>query len=89
MREYALIVKPGAVLPAVIDAVCADALARGKRPGGLGRTVVISYADQCGPIASATFSASHAFGYFDLDRLAPRRDSIRADLFDPAVEIVH
>lgn len=84
MREYALIVRPGAALPPVIDAVCADAMARGKRPGGLGRTVIISYADQCGPIASATFSTSRAFGYFDLDRLSPSRDSIRADLFDPA-----
>jgi hypothetical protein len=83
MRAYALIIRPGATVPAVIDAQCADALARGKRPGGLGRTVVISYTDQCGPITGATFSSQRAFGYFDLDHLTTARDSIRADLFDP------
>jgi hypothetical protein len=83
MRDYALLVSPGAVLPPAIDAQCADAAARGKRSGGLGRTVVISYLDQCGPITGATLTLQRSFAYFDLDHFWMARDSIRADLFDP------
>jgi len=88
MREYALIVSPGAVLPPVIDAQCEDAAARGRRAGGLGRTVVISYSDQCGAITGATLTLRRSFGYFDLSRFGMARDSMRADLFDPMARSV-
>ncbi len=85
MRDYALNAQPSAVLPPAIDAQCADALARGRRPGGLGRTVIISYSDQCGPVTSATLTLRQTFRYFDLSDLRLAPDSIRADLFDPSM----
>jgi hypothetical protein len=83
MRAYALILSPGALLPPVIDAQCADVAARAKRAGGLGKTVVLSYSDQCGVITGATRTLRQSFGYFELSRFRMARDSIRADLFDP------
>jgi hypothetical protein len=81
LRKYALVLDPGAVLPPVIDAHCPDVGERLRR--GLGRTVVISYADQCGRLPTATLTARRSFHYFDLSRMRVVGDSILAQLLDP------
>ena len=83
LRNYALLFHPPVRLPPALDAQCADVVTRFRR--GLGRTVVISYGDQCGPLPVASISVRRHFRYFDLGRFQPALDSIRADLFDPAV----
>ena len=82
LRNYALVLKPGARLPPAIDAQCADVGARFQR--GLGRTVIVSYGDQCGELPVATRSMRRLFRYFNWGRFRPVVDSIRADLLDPA-----
>jgi hypothetical protein len=82
LRNYALVLHPGAQLPPALDAQCADVAARFRR--GLSRTVIISYGDQCGKLPIATSSMRRSFRYFDLGHFRPVVDSIRADLLDPA-----
>ena len=81
LRNYALLLHPGTSLAPALDAECADVAARFRR--GLGRTVIISYGDQCGQLPVATISMRRSFRYFDLGHFRPGIDSIRADLFDP------
>jgi len=83
MRDYALAMSPGSALPPARDAQCAEVVERIRR--GLGRTNLISYADQCGALPIVTVSVRRAFRYFDIERFAGVRDSMRADLFDPLV----
>lgn len=85
LRNYALVLHPGAKLPPALDAQCADVAARFRR--GLGRTVIISYGDQCGQLPIATISMRRSFRYFDLGRFRPVVDSIRADLLDPTASL--
>jgi hypothetical protein len=82
LRNYALMLHPTTPLPPAQDAQCDDVAARFRR--GLGRTVIISYGDQCGQMPVATISMRRRFRYFDLERFRVVVDSIRADLFDPA-----
>jgi len=82
LRNYALLFHPLDTLPPALDAQCADVVTRFRR--GLGRTVIISYGDQCGQLPVSTISMRRHFRYFDLGRFRLVVDSIRADLFDPA-----
>jgi hypothetical protein len=81
LRKYALVLDSGARLPPALDAHCPQVSERLRR--GLGRTVLISYGDQCGPLPVATLAARRAFRYFDLARLRIVTDTIQAQLLDP------
>jgi hypothetical protein len=86
LRNYALLFHPLATIPPALDAQCAEVAARFRR--GLGRTLFISYGDQCGQLPVATISLRRRFRYFDLGRFRPVVDSIRADLFDPTASSI-
>jgi hypothetical protein len=86
LRNYALVLHPGAQLPPALDAQCAEVAARFRR--GLGRTVIISYGDQCGQLPIVTSSMRRSFRYFDMGHFRPVVDSIRADLLDPTASLI-
>jgi hypothetical protein len=81
LRKYALVLQRDVDLPPAIDAYCPAVGERLRR--GLGRTVVISYTDQCGRLPVATLTARQRFRYFDLSRLRIITDSVQAHLLDP------
>jgi hypothetical protein len=81
LREYAIAMRPGSVVPPARDAQCAEVVTRFRR--GLGRNAIISYVDQCGALPATTISVRRVFRYFDIERFSLVTDSIRADLFDP------
>jgi hypothetical protein len=81
LREYALAMSPGSVLPPARDEQCAEVVQRIRR--GLGKVTLISYGDQCGALPVKTVSIRRVFRYFDIERFTIVTDSIGADLFDP------
>jgi hypothetical protein len=80
LRKYALVLEPGAALPAAIDSHCPDVAQRLRR--GLTRTILISYSDQCGRLPITTITVRQTFRYFDLARMRIVRDSVEAQLLD-------
>jgi hypothetical protein len=80
LRRYALATGAAAELPPAEDLTCTDAAQLLQR--GIGRTVVISYHQNCGPLGGQSATLMRRFAYLRADwgGIAVATDSIGADL---------
>ena len=80
LRRYALATGAAPTLPPADDFTCPDAAQLLQR--GLGRTILISYHQNCGPIGGSSATIMRRFNYLqvDWDGAGIRADSVGADI---------
>jgi hypothetical protein len=78
LRRYAAATHPGVAIPPAVDVACDEAGRRYRQ--GVGRSVLVTYSNQCGTLPGATLTVRERFRYIDWLTLGVVQDSLRADV---------
>jgi hypothetical protein len=81
LQRYALAAPPGARVGAATDVPCAEGGRRYKE--GLGRSVLVTFSNQCGSLPRGAVTVREHYSYLDWATLRVVHDSLRADILLP------